>query len=248
MPPNVSESPPPAAPTEAPRLDAKAQARVRDATPRMIRLAHKMSRMLPGVDADDLQGIGAEALVRAALRYDPQSGVPFESFAFYRVRGAMIDGARARDRSGRQHRRAQAALAHSQELLASAAKDEARGAAGDTRTLTERVAAAKRLVEKTAALALMSRARVREVDQVATRSTETTDAEAALLKGEQLARLRALVDELPDGQRELVRAIYLEGETLTAFAEREGKNISTISRRHSKVLGVLADKLRSPDG
>jgi RNA polymerase sigma factor for flagellar operon FliA len=198
------------------------------------------------VDADDLQGIGAEALVRAALRYDPHSGVPFESFAFYRVRGAMIDGARSRDRSGRQHRRAQAALARSQDLLESAARDEARGAAADTRTLTERVAAAKRLVEKTAALALMNRTRIREVDQVARQSSEENDAEAALLKREQIERLRGLVEELPDGQRELVRAIYLEGETLTAFAEREGKNISTISRRHSKVLGILADKLRGP--
>lgn len=209
----------------------------------MIRLANKMATMLPRVDADELRSIGAEALVRAALRYDPDSGVPFESFAFYRVRGSMIDGSRAKDRGGRQYRRAELALARSQELLESAAKDEARAKASDARTLAERVAAAKRLVEKTAAIAMMTRCPVREVDAVSSGAPEQ-DAERELLKREQLANLRRVVDELPEPQRELVSAIYLEGQTLTAYAERVGKSLATISRRHSRVLGELADRLR----
>jgi RNA polymerase sigma factor for flagellar operon FliA len=214
----------------------------------MIRLAHKMATMLPRVNADDLQSIGSEALVKAALRFDPESSTPFESFAFYRVRGAMIDGARAEDRGHRQHRRAELALQRSQELLEQSSKDElAQANAGeDLRTLTERVAAAKRLVEKTAAIAMMSRTRVSDVDSVSSSSTRkgSSSAESVLLHEEQLERLRGVVASLPEEQRALVTTVYLEGGSLTEHAKKVGKSLATISRRHSKLLGVLADRLR----
>lgn len=213
----------------------------------MMRLAHKMSRLLPRVNADDLQSIGSEALVKAALRYDPTSETPFEAYAFYRVRGAMIDGSRAEDRTGRQYRRAELALRRSQDLLERTAADETQKSRGgeDRRSLAERVAAAKRLVEKTAAIALMSRSRVSDVENVGDASG-SRDAESQLLHRELLERLRAIIDELPAEQRALVQAVYLEGRTLTAHAETTGKSLATISRRHSKLLGVLADRLKDP--
>ena len=46
----------------------------------------------PYLEMGDLIGIGTEALLRAAGRYDPKRGVPFGTFAYLRVRGAMCEG------------------------------------------------------------------------------------------------------------------------------------------------------------
>jgi RNA polymerase sigma factor for flagellar operon FliA len=59
---------------------------VRHLAARMIRRAH------PYLEMDDLIAIGAEALLRAAERYDASRGVPFGTFAYLRVRGAMCEG------------------------------------------------------------------------------------------------------------------------------------------------------------
>ena len=46
-------------------------------------------------DAEDLVAYAFEGLLEARRRFDPARGVPFKSFAYYRVRGAVLDGVRA---------------------------------------------------------------------------------------------------------------------------------------------------------
>src|SRR6187551_1488853 len=46
------------------------------------------------VDFDDLVGYGSKGLIEAAERFDPKHGVTFTTFAYYRIRGAMLDGLR----------------------------------------------------------------------------------------------------------------------------------------------------------
>ena len=46
----------------------------------------------PYLENDDLVSIGVEALLRASARYDPSRGVQFGTFAYLRVRGAMLEG------------------------------------------------------------------------------------------------------------------------------------------------------------
>jgi RNA polymerase sigma factor for flagellar operon FliA len=56
---------------------------------------HLASRMIirarPYLELDDLVAVGVEALLRAAQRYDATRGVPFGSYAYLRVRGAMCE-------------------------------------------------------------------------------------------------------------------------------------------------------------
>jgi RNA polymerase sigma factor for flagellar operon FliA len=56
---------------------------VRHVAGRMISVAH------PYLEVADLVAVGVEALLRASLRYDQSRGVPFATFAYPRVRGAM---------------------------------------------------------------------------------------------------------------------------------------------------------------
>src|SRR5256885_17062497 len=58
-------------------------------------IAGKLKRSLGrAIDFEDLVGYGSKGLVEAAERFDPRQGAPFTTFAYYRIRGAMLDGLR----------------------------------------------------------------------------------------------------------------------------------------------------------
>jgi RNA polymerase sigma factor for flagellar operon FliA len=92
-------------------MDAQAtheqvEARVRELTPAVKRIAHNMRASLPAsVELDDLIQTGMLGLLDAAKRYDSGEGAQFESYAVHRIRGAMIDGLRASDWIPRNVRR-----------------------------------------------------------------------------------------------------------------------------------------------
>jgi RNA polymerase sigma factor for flagellar operon FliA len=56
---------------------------------------HVIGRLIaelpPGVDIENLEAAGVLGLVEAAANYDPTRGAAFKSFAYLRVRGAVLD-------------------------------------------------------------------------------------------------------------------------------------------------------------
>lgn len=72
---------------------ATAEALVHEHLPLVHRIARKIHNQLGGrMPLDELVSLGNEGLVEAAHRYDPGAGASFKTFAFYRIRGAMLDG------------------------------------------------------------------------------------------------------------------------------------------------------------
>src|SRR4051812_12347115 len=58
-------------------------------------IAGKLKRTLGrAIEFEDLVGYGSKGLVEAAERFDARQGTSFTTFAYYRVRGAMLDGLR----------------------------------------------------------------------------------------------------------------------------------------------------------
>src|SRR6185295_10206040 len=58
-------------------------------------IAAKLKRTLGRtIEFDDLVAYGTKGLLEAADRFDPTQGATFTTFAYYRVRGAMLDGLR----------------------------------------------------------------------------------------------------------------------------------------------------------
>src|SRR3954454_13471562 len=58
-------------------------------------IAAKLKRTLGRtIDFEDLVAYGTKGLLEAANRFDPSQGASFTTFAYYRVRGAMLDGLR----------------------------------------------------------------------------------------------------------------------------------------------------------
>jgi RNA polymerase sigma factor for flagellar operon FliA len=54
-------------------------------------VARRMSGVGAQLEIDDLVSAGTIGLIEAADRYDATRGVPFGTFAYRRIRGAIID-------------------------------------------------------------------------------------------------------------------------------------------------------------
>lgn len=212
---------------------------VRDIARRVVR--NVGTRMLT---VEELESVGNEALVQAAMRYDPSSPASFATYAHYRVYGAMIDALRKRTPSRRSHQRAVVRLAATQDLLRQAAEDHAgQRAAGQPLTLEQRVELARDLVRKATLAVRLSEPEPRSFDSVA---AEQPDPEQLLLDADQRRRLWTLVAELDTHERDLIDALYMQGRTMKDYAEAIGTSVSTISRRHARIVGRLSKRMLPP--
>ena len=218
-------------------LTREQAARVERTVGEVTKIARSLQNRLPSVPLEELESAGREGLVKAALRYDPDNEVPFRAFAHYRIRGAMIDLARTNGRAGRQHKRAMKSLEASQALLEQASES----AAGDRRALEQRVATVRRLVEKTSAAVLMSRASAKDAETVA----DDVDSPESTAIGNQLReRLEDAMGRCNPDERDMLRALYFDDVPMREYAKSVGVNASTVSRRHARVLGRLAEELK----
>lgn len=215
---------------------------VEHAAPRVAVIARALAPRLVHASLDELRSAGYEGLVQAALRYDPASGVPFYAYAHYRVRGAMIDCARSNAPALRRRNRALRVLEASQALLQQAEKRALPGTAADPRTLQERVAAAAEIVAQQTTAVLLSKTAPRDPDTV---PEPTDDMEAGLLHAEMREQLDELLCRCPEDERALIDALYFEGQTMAVYAKQIGKSVSTVSRRHARVLDRLSRSLRA---
>jgi RNA polymerase sigma factor for flagellar operon FliA len=54
-------------------------------------LGKLVAQLPPGVDVENLESAGTLGLVEAANKFDPERGIKFETYAYTRVRGAILD-------------------------------------------------------------------------------------------------------------------------------------------------------------
>ncbi|MCA9128719.1 MAG: sigma-70 family RNA polymerase sigma factor [Planctomycetales bacterium] len=205
----------------------------------MVRsIASQIFSRLPGhVNYDDLVSYGQLGLMQAAYSFQPNRNVTFQTFAYHRIRGSIYDGLGKMSWSSRaiqQRIRAEQMSAEilEQQLRApmeSAAQAMAEDAESLVRT-TERIAVVHLLTD--------SGSDGVGIEKMAVDSGDTAD--EAMEHAETCACLRALVDELPDRERQLILLTYFEGKTLTDAAEELGKSKSWASRVHTRILEKLA--------
>jgi len=65
--------------------------------------SHLINRIPNTVEMDDLIQVGLIALLDAARNYSPDKGAKFETFASFRIRGAMLDEVRSQNWVPRSH-------------------------------------------------------------------------------------------------------------------------------------------------
>jgi RNA polymerase sigma factor for flagellar operon FliA len=195
-------------------------------------VAHRVIHELALPDVfDDLQAWGFEGLLDAHKRFDPDLGYRFSTYAYYRIRGAMIDGTR-RSASIIHTPRSVRAAAGLNELACEIADTEANDVAPTT--LADATSRLANYVDAAVTVVMLSDLGPDEQD----RAVEPTQHKAVETNQLQKA-LRNALKELPDDERALIVGHYLEGDTLTEVAKRMGKTQSWASRRPLNALRKL---------
>jgi RNA polymerase sigma factor for flagellar operon FliA len=228
----------------SPPLNDEQANRVARHTELVARVARSIVRQVDVLPYEELESVGNEALVQAAMRYDPSSTASFATFAHYRVRGAMIDALRKATPGRRKYKRAVIRLEAMQALLAQAAEDQDALAAGGRRqTLEQRVEAARALVRRASlAISLSEPDRWAGDDDV---PAEDPDPEQLMVAVDALDQLRTAVETLEPEQRALLEALYDEGVPMRDIAKQWGTSVATVSRRHAKLLDLLGERARA---
>ncbi|RLB59517.1 MAG: RNA polymerase sigma factor FliA [Deltaproteobacteria bacterium] len=81
------------------------ESQVRTYLPLVRRIALRLARTLPAsVDVNDLVSAGCLGLLLALERFDPGRGLDFETFAEFRIKGAILDELRSLDPLSRRER------------------------------------------------------------------------------------------------------------------------------------------------
>jgi RNA polymerase sigma factor for flagellar operon FliA len=185
------------------------------------------------VDPADLRGWGQQGLLEARQRFDPSRGVRFSTFAYYRVRGAMLDGVR---RQGWIRHSAYAklkALEAADSLCEGEGEAQAQGAAG----IAERARAIDDVLAKISAAYVLA-----AVGQAEDQPSDTP--ESALEREQQRSVVKQSLDVLPERERSLVEAVYFGGATIEEAGAQLGLSKSWASRMHGKALERLKKTVR----
>jgi RNA polymerase sigma factor for flagellar operon FliA len=185
----------------------------------VLGLAGRLRRELSlSGDVEDLIAFGFSGLLEAEQRYDPSRGVRFQTFAYYRVRGAMLDGVR---KMANLPRRAHQRL-----------KAEAERAPTAAPTLLDK-AFTRMSASLTSASPVQS-------------SFAEESPESALLRNESIERLLGALSRLSARERALIRGRYFEGRPLEELAADLGVSKSWASRIHTQALSALRAALDAP--
>jgi RNA polymerase sigma factor for flagellar operon FliA len=212
------------------RLDAEAQAHL-ELVEKVVR---RLSRELDlSCDPDDLRAWGQQGLLEAKQRFDASRGVRFSTFAYYRVRGAVIDGIR---KQGWLRRRAYAklkAFEAGDRVCEPLAETEAQAPSASAE---QRAAQIGDMLGKISAAYLLSALGQGDDD-----APETPEEQVDLaMTRKQVQRDLA---ELPERERILLEAVYFEGATIEEAGARLGLSKSWASRMHAKALERMRKSL-----
>ncbi len=212
---------------------------------RHLDLAHRAARSIyprvkAHVELDELVALASSGLAEAAQRYEPDRGATFNTYAWYRVQGAVIDGLRKLTALPRREwaklvalRAASEYLEHRGDRDAGAAQRGIAPASGaDALTAIKDAMSAIRTIYITSLDAM--------TDDGFDPAAEPTMSVDDKIDTTRLAhRLAKAFAALPDRERRLMRLHYWEGKNLLEAGAELGMSKSWASRTHAQAVERL---------
>ncbi|MBK9031663.1 MAG: sigma-70 family RNA polymerase sigma factor [Myxococcales bacterium] len=194
------------------------------------------ARVREHVDFDDLVALGNLGLAEAVDRYDPAAGASFRTFAWYRVQGAILDGVRRNTNLPRRVWARLTALTATAEYL-----EASGGRAAAARATAATPTTADRLREVQPALGAIRTMCMVSIDVVPedTFAQDTPALDDALGRRRQAEALHAALAKLPERERALLTAHYVDGLTLLDAGAAMGMSKSWASRLHARAVDQL---------
>jgi RNA polymerase sigma factor for flagellar operon FliA len=252
----MTSPPTPARPTAAAPADEFTVLRSRDDllrrfAPLVRHVVERVATTLPRtVDHEDLYSAGVLGLLDAHAKFDAHKGVKFETYAVWRIRGAVLDQLRALDWVSRSMRR------------------KARNLDGVTRKLDQKLGRAASEVELAREMKLSRGDFYRLLDQVRgavlvsldeNRSGEdqepstladhladpmAVNLEERLEEEERKVVLLRTLNHLPEQERLVVALYYYEHLTLKEIGRALGISESRVSQVHTRAMSRLRLRLQ----
>ncbi len=207
-------------------------------------VGHVSGEMGGLLDENEMISFGQEGLFLAAQRYDPTMGIPFKSYAYHRVRGAILDGIR---KHGRLQRRAYEKLValRTANLLASGFYEDN---AVTSHRLDEKNAD-DQLADHLANLATAMAVGISGMETTAENgerviiSPDRPDEDAERME---LVRLvHEYLEELTEQEAMFIRQHFFEGRGIAEISREMGLSRSWGSRVLARGLTKLSKRLRA---
>lgn len=214
----------------------------------------RLSMGLPNtIDRDDLTSFGHMGLLDAMKKFDYTRGLQFETYAMWRIRGAIMDGLRAHDlipRSARDKAKKveEAYLVLEQKYLRTVTDKEVSHYLGISEKDLSQV------FSDTSFASVLSldepihdEENEKNLRQSFVVDEKAKDPQKALDEMAQKQLIAESIDRLSEKERLVVSLFYYEELNLTEIAEIMNLSPSRISQLHSKALTRIRAMLRDGD-
>lgn len=205
-----------------------------------------------GISYDDLIGQAIVGLIEAIDRFDPSRGVKFNTFAYYRIRGAVMDMLRELDWMPRSLRAKGngivAAIARLESELGRAPTDEEVAAA-----MGISVQQFDELAQEVGGQAVVSLDETTEQlngDSDIALSDTIADERVVSPEGQLESKdlrevLARAIDDLPENERLVISLYYHDGLTLKEIGKVLGVTESRVCQLHSKAILRLRGMMKT---
>lgn len=203
-------------------------------------IAAKLKRTLGrSIEFEDLVAYGSKGLIEAANRFDPQQKVAFTTFAYYRIRGAMLDGLRTMGWYSRADYARYRAEERATEYLQNHAEREAAVGTADNQVNTsEALEGIAKVLSGVAAIHITS------LEAAATVADERlAPPDADLERLQESARVRGALGTLPEKERTLMELYYFGNKNLEEAGAALGLSKSWACRLHARAVDLLREAL-----
>ncbi|HEY4716040.1 MAG TPA: sigma-70 family RNA polymerase sigma factor [bacterium] len=195
------------------------EALIKDYLPFVRAIVCKIKRSIPAdISAEDLESHGRVGLVEAAGRYNPALNCSFRTYAYYRVRGAILDALRY-DKTLRADSTIQFLGCTNSFLERNIIRESESHSYGSLNEFGE-------TVNSIATIHLLSEHQENEVEN-------------KLLNKEKRIWLNKAIGKLPERERTVIKAVYFKDMNLLEIAEELKISVSQISRIHRKGIDRL---------
>ncbi|MCL4200995.1 MAG: sigma-70 family RNA polymerase sigma factor [Pirellulaceae bacterium] len=215
---------------------------IEETQPLVRSLAQKISRKIPmQIEFEDLIAYGQIGLAEAARDFDPQRGIQFSTYAYYRIRGAIYDGVSKMSWTSRARYNRLRYEQMANETLAELNESTSESGSG---TLEEETRWFRLAAERLAMVCLVTNPQEEQGPSADALIDPAEPANTVVANRELAERLHSLVDGLDPAEKRLIRIVYFEGATLQEASHRLGISKSWGSRLHARALEQLALRLR----
>ena len=194
-------------------------------------------RMPPFIRFDDIVACGQLGLTQAARTYQSVEGSSFSTYAYYRIRGAIFDGISRMNWTTRStYRRIKR-----EQMATDVLEDQS---SAETQNTPE--SSAEWLFDTTSKLAMVYLSTPLGENQSLSDAVEDQQMGApdeVVENNEMAEKVRCLINELPETERQLIDMTYYQNMSLAEAASKLGKSRSWASRIHGRILEKMATRL-----